>query len=502
MAESVNNLKYVITIDTSKGAATINGTIIALDKLEGKIRKIATESKTLGTNMGQVTDKTGLAGAAVVELGRTISDSNYGLTAMANNMSQLSTLMITLIATTGGVKKGFQAMWTAIKGPLGIILAIQVVITLMEKFAMGAKDAKDQIQESVNLLDSQIAINTELIKQSGDILDKESELYETRKKLLELKLNDLETQKMAFEQEVILMKMEAQRLTWWESMKGKKAGIDGEEQAAIDALDTKINNLALTILKTRAILDDGYLGTGGDKSGKRGKGEKKATILTAAEREQFEWDALVAEMAVEAKRLEDKHLMAMAEIDLEKDKNEELLNLKEEYDEKMKDLDDLVFDQKMQFFDGIGLGLKSLGSLMGEATQEGKAIAAAGALIDTYAAIAGILKNVARTPAGAIPGYAIAQAVATGLFGFAQVKKIYATNVPKGKGGGGAAGGVPSEVPIQQPDFNIVGVTRQNQIRSTITDALGKPVRAYITTKDVRSGAELDRNIVRGASVG
>jgi hypothetical protein len=136
---------------------------------------------------------------------------------------------------------------------------------------------------------------------------------------------------------------------------------------------------------------------------------------------------------------------------------------------------------------------------MGEATQEGKAIAAAGALIDTYAAIAKTLKAFSGVP---IPGYAIAQSIGIGLAGFAQVKKIYSVRVPKGGSSGAGAGAVPSDIPIQQPDFNIVGVTRENQIQRTITDALGKPIRAYVTTKDIRSSGELDRNIVRGATVG
>ena len=146
------------------------------------------------------------------------------------------------------------------------------------------------------------------------------------------------------------------------------------------------------------------------------------------------------------------------------------------------------------------MGLQSLGYVIGRETQAGKAIAAAGALIETYSAITKTLAAFAGKP---IPGYAIAQAVATGLFGFAQVRKIYSVKVPNSGGSAGAgAGAVPSDVPIQQPDFNIVGVTRGNQIRDTIQGALGKPIRAYVTTKDIRSSGELDRNIVRGATVG
>ena len=44
----------------------------------------------------------GLAGATLVEFGRTISDLPFGITAITNNLSQLSTLFVTLVAKTGG----------------------------------------------------------------------------------------------------------------------------------------------------------------------------------------------------------------------------------------------------------------------------------------------------------------------------------------------------------------------------------------------------------------
>ena len=93
------------------------------------------------TNQDMI-NKTGLAGATLVELGRTISDSNYGIRGMANNLSQLSTLMITLISTTGGVVNGVKALVSAFMGPLGFIIAFQAVIALIEKQDMEAQKLK------------------------------------------------------------------------------------------------------------------------------------------------------------------------------------------------------------------------------------------------------------------------------------------------------------------------------------------------------------------------
>ena len=73
----------------------------------------------------------------------------------------------------------------------------------------------------------------------------------------------------------------------------------------------------------------------------------------------------------------------------------------------------------------ISTGLAVVQGLFEENTQGAKFAAAAQATFDTYAAIAGQLKAYSGIP---VPGFAIAQAIATGAFGLLQVKKILSTN--------------------------------------------------------------------------
>lgn len=105
-----------------------------------------------------------------------------------------------------------------------------------------------------------------------------------------------------------------------------------------------------------------------------------------------------------------------------------------EYNKRIKELTDArnnirqqELEAQIATFQAIGQGLGAISQLVGEQTKQGKAFAVAASLINTYAAIAGQLKAFAGVP---IPGYAIAQAIATGLIGFAQVRKIIATQVP------------------------------------------------------------------------
>ena len=65
---------------------------------------------------------TGAASATVLELGRAVSDSNYGIRGMANNLSQLATNFIYTTKQAGTLLGGLKNIGQALMGPLGIIL--------------------------------------------------------------------------------------------------------------------------------------------------------------------------------------------------------------------------------------------------------------------------------------------------------------------------------------------------------------------------------------------
>jgi hypothetical protein len=150
MADNTKKLTYVIEIN-DKGKVKIDNLTKSFVNADNAVNKLTADINKQKTAMAGATkdglnpmiDKTGLAGATIVELGRTISDSNYGIRGMANNLSQLSTLMITLITTTGGFKNGMEALWKTMKGPLGLIVAFQIVIALIERFDMESRKSKD-----------------------------------------------------------------------------------------------------------------------------------------------------------------------------------------------------------------------------------------------------------------------------------------------------------------------------------------------------------------------
>lgn len=132
MADKINRLTYTVEIN-DKGKVKIEGLTKSFVKAETAFKKLGNQIKsTTEDGLNPLINKTGLAGATVTELGRTISDANYGIRGIANNLQQLSSLFVTLIATTGGFINGIKAIGSVLAGPLGIIILFQTFITLLE----------------------------------------------------------------------------------------------------------------------------------------------------------------------------------------------------------------------------------------------------------------------------------------------------------------------------------------------------------------------------------
>ena len=129
--------------------------------------------------------------------------------------------------------------------------------------------------------------------------------------------------------------------------------------------------------------------------------------------------------------------------------------------------------------------------IAGEGSAIGKAVAVAMAIMNTREAITAALGSKPYGP------WNIAQAVAVGAAGFAQVKGIMSQKLPVASKGG--SGGTPS---VQAPDFNIVGANSSNQLASAIQGQFNNPIKAYVVAKDVSTAQELDRNVVNAASIG
>ena len=168
--------------------------------------------------------------------------------------------------------------------------------------------------------------------------------------------------------------------------------------------------------------------------------------------------------------------------------------IEREYAEVRRNIAEQEAYAKLDLMDAVSNGLSAASDLLGRETAAGKGLAVAGALINTYASIAGQLKAFAVVP---VPGFAIAQAIATGIAGFAAVKNILSVKVPGGGGGGG--GGT---APTRPPAFNVVGNNPQNQLNQAILEQNREPLQAYVVEGEITSAQQAKRNKVESSSIG
>jgi hypothetical protein len=136
--------------------------------------------------------------------------------------------------------------------------------------------------------------------------------------------------------------------------------------------------------------------------------------------------------------------------------------------------------------------------VLGKNSKFGKALAITQAIRDTYT---GANKAIAQ---GGIWGAVAAAGVIAS--GFANVKQITASQEPPApsfaSGGGGAGTVATPTAPSLPPAFNVVGQSDTNQLAEAIGSQSQQPVQAFVVSNDVTTAQEMDRNIVKGASIG
>jgi hypothetical protein len=153
-------------------------------------------------------------------------------------------------------------------------------------------------------------------------------------------------------------------------------------------------------------------------------------------------------------------------------------DINKESAEATKKLDDEVAANRVKALESYSSSLKSFASILGESTEEGKALAIAAATIDTYLAAqkAYTSQLIPGDPTSPIRGaLAAAAAIAVGV---ANVKKIMDVQVP---GGGGSGGSIPSAPPMTRPSSSFTRIDNTNPIDVNNTGA----TKVYVTETDI-----------------
>ena len=190
MATTQEN-KIIFSIEfTEKGAVhKIGKATVSVQKFEKQLKQATLANKQFNNTLSgreSMTTNAGLAGATLVELGRTISDMPYGIRGVANNLSQLSTLFVTMVSKVDDNVKGlarvgraFKMLQAQLMGPLGLILLFQAALSALDFFAGSTKKAKEEVDKLNEALNKQKGLN-ESIQIYVDILKEATSTEEQR----------------------------------------------------------------------------------------------------------------------------------------------------------------------------------------------------------------------------------------------------------------------------------------------------------------------------------
>jgi len=139
-----------------------------IQNLRNAQRQLVAGTKLTGKGMANMSNRTGAASMAVVDLGRTIGDANYGIQGVANNLQQLTFTLGETFKGAGSVKGAFKDMAKSMMGPAGLLVLVSTITTIWEAYdkkqKAAAKSTRDLTSELIqqSIVMKQIAENVEI----------------------------------------------------------------------------------------------------------------------------------------------------------------------------------------------------------------------------------------------------------------------------------------------------------------------------------------------------
>lgn len=553
-----NRIQFTFEIN-DKGKVKVDGLTNSFVKMETAVSRVTNRlrEQTVASNQSSSAMRSnisdaGLAGATLTELGRTISDSNYGIRGMANNLSQLSTLFITLVSKRGGgilgVKEAFSSLGQQLVGPLGIILLFQSFVAMLERFSMKSEQARKKTEELTKELDEQIDVVSGAIDEFqnyANLLDDIAGGAGTQR-LLALTTERLRFMSKEFSK--VFDNLAENEFEYIQIMR------DGSEQtrrgnAAVKAIteDYKIYLKTSRDLKI-ALNDQGS--TEGEINALLDKKIRLSKQLGLTETSRFE--EFVVDLKEEKDGLEDladikERLIEMIDLQIEKElelddartvdidsmnldlkdnfmtqfvqtsalerieiRRQEALAERKSFEESIDN--NLMYQQEItkinEFYAAERDKLMqnsvviasdasyAIAQVFSEQTAAHKAFSIASATLDTYVGANKALKD-ETIPNTFARIAAVTAVIATGL---ANVQRIMQVDESGRSSSFRGRGGFSARTETGGPTFNVVGASQFSQLAQAV-EGRDEPVRAYVVASDVTNMQQLENNISNAASI-
>lgn len=174
-----------------------------------------------------------------------------------------------------------------------------------------------------------------------------------------------------------------------------------------------------------------------------------------------------------------------------------------------RELYELEQDARLATLAAAADGVMAFASIVGQQTAAGKALAIAGATMNTFLGITEVWSTKSTLPEPFATISRIANTAVVAASGFSAVRSINKVRIPnvnisrpQGLPSGNTGGGAVSAPAVRTPDFNIVGRSDVNQLAQVINERERQPVRAYVVSKDIETQSELDRRIKEKSTIG
>jgi len=540
----------VQTGDVVGGIANVNKQLSNL----GATAKVTTKEITKAAKAMQtdLAGSAGIAGAAATELGRTISDLPFGLTAVTNNISQLGNMFALLVSNTKSVGGALTALGSVLRGPVGILVAFQAAVAGVEMFAQSQRKAKKDVDN---------------LKNSIEDINK---MYGNQRALL-IALGD-----------AAMFGTESQRKALAENMKEVKAYLEAAEtvgEITPQVIDEAIK-LGLNLIESRknaAIAEKEYLeavnASGRDRSAAAAKfaeasqkvvDAEKALILqkqeevvvTAKLTQEKEKEIAVRERSISAiiregaravASFRNAYIQRRVAQEAEVRDDESFLGWKATFFENLSNKESFSFEERTAYYRQYVMATQQLGDvqlrneqiklnameqinlsyanslgsifkIISDLGGESRFLQAVALIGESAAGIAKIVisTKAANTAANLkyalIPGgkaLAAAEIASNNLsakVGIAAniastAKAVSALKAPVSTPSAPNIGADRPSVESIPPAFNVVGAAGQNQLAAAIAGTQQQPVKAYVVSSDVTTAQQLDRNIIQSASI-
>ena len=249
---------------------------IQVDGVQKSFKELNHELNRMQTGAQGASAATGAASATVLELGRAVSDSNYGIRGMANNLSQLATNFIYTTKQAGTLLGGLKNIGQALMGPLGVILLFQGAIAMLERFSMQSGKTKEEVKglnDALGGAGSNLRILRDTLKKGvltqeeaneavrkaneeyGDLnlsLDENNELTKESKIAIDNKIESLKHLAKALALQSLLEEKYSELL----SLESKQVELDTDAKiknaAAINAINTSLKGTGTAVAESAA----------------------------------------------------------------------------------------------------------------------------------------------------------------------------------------------------------------------------------------------------------